>query len=368
MSPKVAGSRPASKEEAGNGAIARRKDHHLDLCLEQDVGSSATTGLGGFRLEYDALPEIDLAEVDLSCTLLGKRMSAPILVGAMTGGTERASAINRTLAKAAARVGVGMALGSQRAMLVKPELTATFVVRDEAPDLPLLFANVGAVQLNYGMGAADLARAVAAVGADALNLHLNPLQEAIQPEGDTRFAGLRGKMADAIAAMQVPVLVKEVGAGVSAAAAKKLASLPIAGIEVAGVGGTSWAKVESLRAPSDSPQAEAGRRLAGFGVPTADSIGIARAAVGDRVVVASGGIRTGMDVAVALALGADVAAMARPLLEAAAQSEDAAVRALETLIYELRVICFCTGSRNLAALRSVRLVPPGAVWPQEPPP
>jgi isopentenyl-diphosphate Delta-isomerase len=366
-----AGDPPAASPIAGPIAdVGRRKDHHLDICLDADVGSGTSTGLGGYTLEYDALPELDLESVDLSCTVFGKRLAAPIVVGAMTGGTARAGAINKTLAKAAARVGVGMALGSQRAMLVNPELTDTFVVRDVAPDLPLLFANVGAVQLNYGYGPAELARAVEAVGADALNLHLNPLQEAIQPEGDTRFRGLRDKIAHAIDELEVPVMVKEVGAGIGTAAAKKLAALPIAGLEVAGAGGTSWARVESYRAPANSVQAEVGRRLAGFGVPTADSIRICRRALGDeRVLIASGGIRNGMDIAVAIALGADLGAMARPLLEAASESEDAAVHALETLIYELKVICFCTGARNCGALRRIRLVPPGVAthrdWPLE---
>ena len=252
-----------------------------------------------------------------------------------------------------------MALGSQRAMVVKPELTSSFAVRDAAPDLPLLFANVGAVQLNYGVSHADLARLVKAVDADVLNFHLNALQEAIQPEGDTRFSGLGPKLQAAIAQLDVPCVAKEVGAGISARAAAKLAALPLAGIECAGVGGTSWARVESYRAPDESPQAVVGERLAGFGVPTARSISICRHAFGERTVIASGGVRTGMDIAVALALGADVAALARPLLEAAHESEDAAVRVLETLIYELRVIAFCCGAKNLEELRQAPLLHPG---------
>jgi len=337
-----------------------RKDAHIDLCLDEDVGSAAlATGLSGYTFEYDALPEVDLAAVDLGCTIAGKKLAAPIVIGAMTGGTERARELNRRLARAAARCGVGMALGSQRAMIVKPELARTFVVKDVAPDLPLLFANVGAVQLNYGVTVDQIAEAATTVGADVVNFHLNPLQEAIQPEGDTNFAGLFDKLAETIPALPVPAFAKEVGAGVGARAARKLASLPLAGVETAGVGGTSWAKVESFRAPADSPQAEVGRRLAGFGIPTAHSIRICRKAFGpDRVVVASGGMRTGMDIAVAIALGADVGALARPLLEAANESEEAAVRVLETLIYELGVICFCVGAKNLDELRAAPLVGP----------
>ena len=342
-------------------AVAHRKDHHIDICLTEAVGSGGVAcGLGGYSLEYDALPEIDLDEVDLATQLFGKALRAPIVIGAMTGGTERARMLNQRLARAAARAGVGMALGSQRAMVVDPALTATFCLRDAAPDLPLLIGNIGAVQLNYGVSAADVRRMLESVGADAVNFHLNPLQEAIQPEGDTRFAGLAGRLAEVVPAVGVPALAKEVGAGIGERAARKLAALPFAGIEVAGVGGTSWAMVESHRAPADSPQAEVGRRLAGFGIPTAASIRTCRRFFGERVVVGSGGVRTGLDVAVAIALGADVVALARPLLEAAVEGEDAVVRMLDTLVYELRVICFCTGSRTPLDLRRVRLFGPGA--------
>lgn len=346
-------------------SISQRKDHHLDVCLQEDVRSGPpASGLGGYQLEYDSLPEINLGDVDLSITLCGKRLRAPIIIGAMTGGTERAGEVNRNLARAAARTGLGMALGSQRAMLVNPELTATFAARDAAPDLPLLFGNVGAVQLNYGVGLIELQRLVKAVGADALNLHHNPLQEAIQPEGDTRFAGLFDKIASFAGEVGVPVLAKEVGAGVSERAAKKLARLPLAGVEVAGIGGTSWAKVESFRAPKRSIQAEVGVRLAGLGVSTAESVRIVRRVLGKGpIVIASGGIRTGMDIAVGLALGADAAALAQPLLAAATESEDAAVDVLETLIYELRVIAFCTGARNVEELRSVRVSAPHSPYP-----
>ncbi len=342
-------------------SIPNRKDAHIDLCLHEDVGSNGlATGLGGYTLLYDALPEVDLDAVDLSTDFLGKKLSAPLMVGAMTGGTERAKAINQRLAKAAAKFGIGLALGSQRAMVVKPELTSTFVVRDVAPELPLLIGNIGAVQLNYGVSAEQISDMANAVQADAINFHLNALQEAIQPEGDTRFLGLTEKMRAAIETIELPCLAKEVGAGISSSAAKKLAALPIAGLEVAGVGGTSWAKVESFRAPDQSPQAVVGRRLAGFGVPTAASVVNAKAAMGDRPVVASGGIRTGMDIAVAIALGADVAAMASPLLKAAEEGLEALELALETIIYELKVICFCTGAKDLQALRKVQVVRPSS--------
>jgi isopentenyl-diphosphate delta-isomerase len=337
--------------------VSSRKDHHLDVVLQKDVGSRGPAlGLGRYTLEYDALPEVDLAEVDLSTTLLGKSLRAPLVVGAMTGGSERASAVNARLARAAARAGIGMALGSQRAMLLRPELEKTFAVRREAPSLPLLFGNVGAVQLNYGVTRDMIAAMVESVSADALYFHLNPLQEAIQPEGDTRFAGLADKMRDVVRALPFPVLAKEVGSGISERTAKKLLNVGLAGVEVAGVGGTSWAHVEAHRAAASSVHAEVGRRLAGFGVETSESLVVARKVFDRGVVIASGGIRTGMDVAVALALGADAVALAAPLLGPAHESDEAVTRALDSILYELRVICFCTGARNVSELRSVKLI------------
>lgn len=337
--------------------LTRRKDHHIDIVLEGDVaGLPTAVGLGRYTLETDALPDLALSEVDLSCDVLGKRLAAPLMIGAMTGGTERTGQINAMLARAAARCGVAMALGSQRPMLAHPETTASFAVRDAAPDLPLLLGNVGAVQLNYGVTAAQIGGLARSVGADAMNLHLNALQEAIQPEGDTDFRGLLGRIGEVVPEVGVPCLIKEVGCGISARTAARLATLPVAGVEVAGTGGTSWAAVESYRAQGDRKREIVGRRLAALGVPTADGVRIARRAFPDRLVVASGGLKTGMDIAVALALGADVAALARPLLQAAEEGEEAVVEALETLIFELRVICFVCGARDLAALRRVRLV------------
>lgn len=338
--------------------LTQRKDHHIDIVRGEHVaGFGPATAFGRYTIEYDALPEVDLDQVDLSTTVFGRTLSAPLVIGAMTGGTDRTGEINRVLARAAARVGVGMALGSQRAMIRHPEVTSSFAVRDAAPDLPLLIGNVGAIQFNYGVTADDVRAAIEGVSADAINFHLNPLQEAIQPEGDTRFRGVSKAIAEVAPQLDVPVLVKEVGNGISQRAANKLRELPIAGVEVAGTGGTSWAAVEAYRAEGDARRAGAGIRLAGFGVPTIDSLQIVRRTLPDKVVVASGGVRKGMDLAVALSMGANLVALAKPFLDAAEEGgEDAVVAAIEEVLFDLRVICFCAGAANLEELRQARVI------------
>jgi isopentenyl-diphosphate delta-isomerase len=337
------------------GKTGRRKDEHLDICLRRPVGSDVATGLDRVRLEHRALPGLDLDDVDLTTRVLGKTLRAPLVVGAMTGGSPRAARINRRLARAAAKAGVGMALGSQRAMIEDPRRAAGYDVRNDAPDLLLLIGNVGAVQLRRGLEPEAIAEAVRQVGADALAFHLNPLQEAVQPEGDTTFRMLGGLLRRAIPGIGVPCIAKEVGAGIGPHTARSLARLPLSGVETAGVGGTSWARVEAYRAAGTTAEA-VGIRLAGWGIPTAEAIVHCRRAFGRRLVIAAGGIRTGRDVAAAIALGADAAAIAGPLLHAAARSEAAVTAFLEGVIAELRVVLFCTGARRPADLRR-RILP-----------
>lgn len=332
--------------------IQQRKDDHLKICLEEQVESGIATGLARYRLEYDALPEVDLDDVDLSVEILGKSLSAPILIGSMTGGSEWAGEINMRLARVAEKLGLGMALGSQRAMIDHPDITSTFAVKETAPNMPLLLGNIGAVQLNYGVDLQAIQRLVRDVDADGLYFHLNPLQEAIQPEGDTRFRGISEQLRTIVEELDVPCLAKEVGSGISQRTAEKLARLPLAGIEASGVGGTSWARVEGYRAQPSSPSALLGERLRGFGIPTSESILLCRQAFGDRLVIGSGGLRTGMDVALSLALGADAIAMAKPALEAASRSEEDAEEFFRTLLHELRVICFCTGADSIEQLKN----------------
>ena len=331
-----------------------RKDAHLRICLEEEVEyrSGDGNGLSSYRFDHDALPELAKRDVSLETTFLGKRLAAPIVIGAMTGGTERAGEINRRLAIVAMRCGIGLALGSQRRMLEDKSAVASYAMKNAAPELPLLIGNVGAVQLNYGVGIRELAMLVNDAGCDALNLHLNPLQEAIQPEGDTDFRGLMAKIASVAPEVGVPVLVKEVGAGISETTAKKLATLPIAGVETAGAGGTSWSKIESLRAEKSAVQRTTGELFARWGVPTAESILACKKTLpSSMVIVGSGGIRNGIEIAKALALGADVAAFALPLLKAVDESIDAGVEAIERVKEELRTAMFLTGSRTVAHLK-----------------
>ena len=338
-------------------SVADRKDAHLTLCLTEQVepGGADASGFGALRFDHDALPEIDLAAVRTDVELLGKRLAAPLVVGAMTGGTPRAGEVNRRLAAAAARCGVAFALGSQRRMLQDPAARDSYAVRDAAPDLPLLFGNLGAVQLNYGVGASEVRRLVQEVGCDAFMFHLNPLQEAIQPEGDTRFSGLLPKLRAIVPEVGVPVLVKEVGSGISETTARKLRELPLAGVETSGVGGTSWAKVESLRA-GDALRRSVGELFARWGIPTAESVATCRRVLPDRVVIASGGIRNGIEAAKALALGADAVAIALPFLKAADRSADAVAAEIERVVAELRTAMFLTGCATVGELRSRRLV------------
>jgi isopentenyl-diphosphate delta-isomerase len=335
-------------------ATEARKSRHLDICLDDDVASRLEAGFAGVRLRHEALPECALEDVETSTVFLGRRLAAPLVISSMTGGTERARAINRNLAAAAARAGVALALGSQRAALENPALLATYGVRDVAPDV-LLFANLGAVQLNYGIGVAEARRAIEDIGADGLYLHFNPLQEALQPNGDTNFRDLLPKIAALCRALEVPVIAKSVGSGISVATATRLVDAGVSAIDVAGAGGTSWARVEGRR--SGDPRREALAETFGdWGYPTAEATFALRCAFADLPLVASGGVRSGVDVAKALALGADIAGIAQPLLEPATRSADAVWEALDAIVAGLRIALFASGCRRPSDLRAALIV------------
>jgi isopentenyl-diphosphate delta-isomerase len=324
-----------------------RKRRHIDVCLTEAVEyQTVTTGLERYRLPYNALTQTDLETVDLSTEFLGSRLRAPVLIGSMTGGAELSATINRNLAAAAQQLGVGMMLGSQRIMVDNPSASASFEVRDVAPDV-LLIGNIGLSQLNES-AIGGIAKALDVVGANALAVHTNPLQEAMQHEGDTDFSGSIARLRDAARSIGYPVMLKEVGHGIGAAAASQLLGCPIAAVDVAGAGGTSWARVEqfvryrSVRYPA----------LAEWGVPTAQALIEVRNTLPDVAVVASGGIRSGMDAAKALALGADAVAVARPLLAPAIESPAAVVDWLQRFIDELLICLHGCGAANLDELRS----------------
>ncbi|MGQ9552798.1 MAG: type 2 isopentenyl-diphosphate Delta-isomerase [Anaerolineae bacterium] len=328
-----------------------RKSDHIRICLESDVqGRGISTGFEQVRLLHQALPEMSLSDVDTGTTLAGHALRSPFLVSAMTGGTPEASAINRNLAIAAQELGIAMVVGSQRPAIEDPDLIPTYQVRAFAPDV-LLFANLGAVQLNAGFGLDECRRAVEMIEADGLVLHLNPLQECLQPEGDRNFRGLADKIAQVVKRVGVPVMVKEVGWGISARVARLLYDAGIRIVDVAGAGGTSWSEVESRRAPN----ASAGRVAAAFadwGIPTSEAIANVLTVSRDFAVIASGGVRTGVDAAKAIALGATAVGIALPLLAPACQDEAAVVELLQEFEQQLRIAMFCSSSRTLKDLPS----------------
>lgn len=334
--------------------LPSRKNDHLRINLEQDVKSALTTGLERLRFEHVALPEMDLDEVDTSVVLFGKRLAAPLLISSMTGGTEEAGEINVRLATVAQTLGLAMGVGSQRAALEHPESVSTFQVRKVAPSA-LLFANLGAVQLNYGYTIEHCRRAIEMIEADGLILHLNPLQEALQPEGETRFAGLLGKIEAVCRALPVPVIVKEVGWGISAKVARQLMNAGVAAIDVAGAGGTSWSQVEMYRM-SDERRARIAARFRDWGLPTAEALTQARRAVPDIPLFASGGVRDGIDVAKCIALGATLVGMAGPFLKAAAASLEEALGFADEVITTLRIAMFVAGAKNIPALQNTPLI------------
>ena len=330
-----------------------RKTRHLDICLNEDVASTLDSGFAAVRLRHEALPEIALEDVVLGTTFLGRALNAPLIISSMTGGTDRAAAINRNLALAAQTVGVALGLGSIRAAIENPALFTTYDVRDVAPKI-MLFANIGAVQLNYGVEIEDVRRAVKAIGADALYVHLNPLQESLQPKGDTNFRGLLSKIEALSRALDVPVVAKSVGSGIAPSTAQRLLDAGVAAIDVAGAGGTSWARVEGRRS-SDPLRAKLAEEFADWGFPTARATRALRRALPKATIVASGGIRSGVDVAKALALGADVAGVALPFLEPATRSAEEVVGALTEILEGLRIAMFATGSRTIGDLRDALL-------------
>ena len=334
---------------ADNGTSSRKADH-IRVNLEEDVGAKGIdAGFDEYRFVHRALPEINLWDIDLSTELFGRQLAAPLLISCMTGGTDEARRINRNLARVAQAHGLAMGLGSGRVLLEHPELAESFDVRPFAPDV-LLFANLGAVQLNRGYSVEHCKRLVSRLGADALVLHLNALQEALQSNGDTCFEGLLAKIEELCSRLDVPVVVKEVGWGIAPDIVRKLVEAGVQAVDIAGAGGTSWSEVERHRMQDES-RARIAAAFRDWGTSTAECLREARKAEPNGTIFASGGIRNGIDVAKALALGADLVGMAGPFLRAAAESmESADILAAETLEV-LRISMFGIGARSTAELR-----------------
>ncbi len=332
---------------ADEPAIAKRKADHLEVAASGRAEFAKSTLLEHVHLVHQALPELAVDDIDLATDLVGKRLAAPLVITGMTGGTAEAAQVNRDLARAAQAHGIALGLGSQRAMAEHPELAESYQVRDVAPEV-VLFGNVGAVQA-LAMGAARVVELGKQIGADAIAIHLNPGQELIQDHGDRDFRGVRDAIARVVEASHVPVIVKETGCGLSAEAVRQLAGIGVHTVDVAGAGGTSWVAVEAVRAQEGSASAALGQELWDWGVPTAVSVvACVRAGVD---VIASGGLRSGYDVARALALGARAGGMAAPMLRAQRAGGEAAVRALiDQIVSSIRAVCLLTGSRTAREL------------------
>ncbi|GIP41176.1 isopentenyl-diphosphate delta-isomerase [Paenibacillus sp. J31TS4] len=337
-------------DEQRETRIERRKSEHIDICLTREVsGEAITTGLERYRFRHNALPELDLAAVRTDTAFLGKAVRTPFVVSSMTGGPRHAGEINRRLAEAAEAHGWSMGVGSVRAALEHPQAAASFRIRDAAPTIPL-FANLGAVQLNYGYGPDECRRAVELVEADGLVLHLNSLQEVFQPEGDTNFSGLLRRIEQVCRSLEVPVGAKEVGWGLDGETAARLRDAGISFLDVAGAGGTSWSQVEKYRT-ADPVLSGAAEAFAGWGIPTAESLVDVRSRVPDAAVIASGGMQTGVDAAKAIALGADLVGFGRSVLASAVHSAEELDALFRRIGLELRAAMFGIGAGTLEELK-----------------
>jgi len=334
----------------------KRKVDHIRICLDERAqAKKATAGFEDLDLVHRALPEINKAQISLQSTFLGKKFNAPILVGAMTGGAEEATKINAAIAEAVEKLGLGMGLGSQRAAVENRGLEKTYrIAREKAPHA-FLVANVGGVQLVQGYGVGEVRRIIEMIDADALAIHLNALQEIIQPEGQTNFKGLTAKIAQIAGAIDQPVIVKETGAGICGEDAQVLKDAGVKAIDVGGVGGTSFAAVEYYRSDPNSCTQHLGNTLWDWGIPTAVSL-IETAQSVKLPLIATGGIRSGIDIAKTLALGASLGSVVQPILQTAVRGTSETEQKLQGLIEELRNVMFLTGAQTVSDLAKTPIV------------
>ncbi|ABV79289.1 Isopentenyl-diphosphate delta-isomerase [Rickettsia bellii OSU 85-389] len=331
----------------------KRKQDHIEINLTKNVESGLSSGFESVQFVHNALPEINYSSIDTTTTFLNKILQAPILISSMTGGTPRARDINCRLAAAAQKAGIAMGLGSMRTLLTEPSTLDTFTVRNNAPDIVLL-ANIGAVQLNYGVTPKQCQYLVDSVKADALILHLNVLQELTQPEGDKNWENLLPKIKEVVNYLSVPVIIKEVGFGLSKKTAKQFIDIGVKILDVAGSGGTSWSQVEAYRA-TNSLQNRIASSFINWGIPTLDSLKMVREASKDISVIASGGLKSGIDGAKAIRMGADIFGLAGPFLKAADVSENLVSEEIQLIIEQLKITMMCTGSHTINNLKKAEL-------------
>jgi isopentenyl-diphosphate Delta-isomerase len=354
---------PSSDSASDIEIIKQRKKDGIDIPLQKNVQARTTsTYLEHVKLVHNALPEIDYDDIDLSTTFLGRRFSAPLIIDSMTGGTDEATVINGRLGELAEKYGFGMGLGSQRAGLKSEELASTYAIaRKNAPNA-FLIANIGGAQLAKGLTVDDAKKIVKMIRANALVVHLNPLQELVQPEGEPKYAGVLARISELVKNIDIPVIVKEVGAGISREVATKLEMAGVSAVNVAGAGGTSWAGVEKVRAEmmKNDIKKHLGELFWDWGIPTAASLVQARRAV-KLPLIASGGLRNGLEVAKCVALGASMAAMAYPFLRAASQSRESLFAFADTVLAELKSTMFLVGAGNVQSLASSRYILTGAL-------
>jgi isopentenyl-diphosphate delta-isomerase len=339
-------------------ATGRRKEDHIRICLDKKAQAKKTTsGIEDIQLIHRALPEINKQSIDLSTNFLGKDFSAPIIVGAMTGGTNKATRINASIAEAVEKLGLGMGVGSQRAAIENKKLEKTYTIaRQKAPNA-FLIANIGGVQLVHGYGVKEVKHIIKMIDADAVAIHLNALQEAVQPEGQTNFKGVLSKIAEIANAIDKPLIIKETGAGISAEDAKALENAGVKAIDVGGAGGTSFAAVEYYRSPQEASSIQhfLGEAFWDWGIPTAVSL-IETAQSVKLPIIASGGLRSGTDIAKALALNANLASISQPILQSSVKGAAETEEKLKCLIEELRNAMFLVGAESLDDLTNTPLV------------
>jgi isopentenyl-diphosphate Delta-isomerase len=338
--------------------IKRRKREGIEIPLNENVqGRKNSTYLEYVKLFHNALPELDYDAIDLSTIFLGKSFSAPLIIDSMTGGTDEAFLINKRLGQIAEKYGLGMGLGSQRAGLKSEKLVESYSIARKVAPTAFLIANIGGAQLSDGLSTSDILKIIKMIDANALAIHLNPLQELIQPEGEPRFKGILQRISNLVNDIEIPIIVKEVGSGISDDVAMRLEASGVGSINVAGSGGTSWAGIEKIRADQHNEyvKSKLGDLFWDWGIPTALSILLVSRSV-KIPIIASGGLRNGLEIAKCMILGSNLCAMAFPFLKRAAKSEDELEKFTQLILSEIRSTMFLLGRKDIGSLKNTRYI------------